>query len=66
MWAFRESDLDIVKVYDILNSSSGSLSNIFGTYNRELLWEREEVKELTVEEISKLLGYKVRVVGGHE
>ena len=61
-----ESDLDIVKVYDVANNQSPNLDSLLSTYNRELLWEREEVKELTVEEISKLLGYKVRVVGGHE
>lgn len=33
--------------------------------DRKLLWKREEVKELTVEEISKLLGYPVKVVGGN-
>lgn len=33
---------------------------------RELLWKREErkVKQLTLEEISELLGYEVEIVGG--
>ena len=30
---------------------------------RKLLWERKEAKKLTVNEISKLLGYEVEIVG---
>lgn len=29
----------------------------------ELIWKREEVKELTVDEVSEKLGYKVKIVG---
>ena len=32
----------------------------------ELIWERPEVKELTINEISKLLGYAIKVVGGEK
>lgn len=32
----------------------------------DLLWQREEVKEMTVDEISELLGYKVKIVGGKD
>ena len=29
----------------------------------KLIWKREEVKELTVDEVSEKLGYKVKIVG---
>lgn len=50
--------LDIVEVYDVKSILD------FDIIYRKLLWKREEVKELTVGEISKLLGYKVKIVDG--
>ena len=32
-------------------------------YSEDVLWERETVREMTVDEISKELGYPVKVVG---
>ena len=61
-----DTDLDIVKVYDIASDVGYTLEDLLVADNRVLLWEREEVKELTVDEISKLLGYKVKVVGGKD
>jgi hypothetical protein len=54
---------DIVKVYDLPDYTS----NYLDVKNRELLWKREEeeveVEELTVDEISEKLGYKIKVIG---
>lgn len=32
--------------------------------NGNVIWEREEVREMTIEEISKVLGYEVKIVKG--
>ena len=55
---YDSNDLDIIKVYDISKLSYILNMNIVG----ELIWERKEEKELTVEEISELLGYTIKVV----
>lgn len=58
-------EYDIVKVWGLIKSTD-NYHNVFttNTASRDLLWEREpEAKKLTVDEISKLLGYKVEVVG---
>lgn len=55
-----DSSLDIVKVY---KSRSHWFDDMFNDYYLELIWERKEVKELTIEEIEKELGYKIKVVG---
>lgn len=66
---------DIMKVYDLPTTnlySHRSLEcgddndGIYSREDRDLLWQREEVKELTVDEISELLGYKVKVVGSNK
>ena len=59
------NEYKIVKVWGLIKSTD-RYSNVFTTNpeGRDLLWEREpEAKKLTVDEISKLLGYKVEVVG---
>ena len=41
------------------------LTDLVGLYNeigKVTIWEREEVKEITVAEIEKILGYKVKIV----
>lgn len=53
---------DIMEVYDFPKYSADLLNS--DIKYRELLWQREEVKEMTVEEISKELGYKVKIIGG--
>ena len=62
---FYPERFDIVKVWGLIMSTD-KYHNVFTTNieGRDLLWEREpEAKKLTVDEISKLLGYKVEVVG---
>lgn len=50
---------DIVEVYSTPNDYKVFS---FDISKRELLWERKEVKEMTVAEISEALGYDVKIV----
>ena len=52
--------LDIDEVYGY--TLCGYEAHKFEVDNRELLWEREEVKEMTIEDIQKALGHKIKVV----
>ena len=60
-----ENKNDIYSINKVYSIATNYGLGILNTHTRELLWKREEVKELTVDEISELLGYKVRVVGGN-
>lgn len=57
---------NIIRVYE---TKIPKLNDIFKTKNLTLIWERpskpveEPVKEMTIEEIEKLVGCKVKVVG---
>lgn len=53
-------DHDIMKVYGRVQS----FYKVNATKN--LLWERKEIKKMTLEEIEKALGYPVKVVTDHE
>lgn len=58
--AYGFKNLDIMKVYArIYNFDMVSNPKV-------LLWERKEVKEMTVSEIEHVLGYSVKVVADHE
>ena len=46
---------DYTTLYDICNGSDA--------YDEYIVWERPSVKEMTVDEISKALGYEVKVIG---
>ncbi len=48
--------LDIVKVFEVHPTDA------FSGEDKKLIWEREETKEMTVAEISKKLGFDVKVV----
>ena len=54
------SGYDIMEVYG-LPKHAMYVHNI-NTEGRELLWKREEVKEMTVEQIEKELGYTIKVI----
>lgn len=58
-------DYDIMKVWSLIKRTERYYKACTAELEgRDLLWEREpEAKKLTVDEISKLLGYKVEVVG---
>lgn len=54
---------DIVKVYD----NTAKLGNgIFDITQRNLLWEEKEdvIKEMTIDEIQKELGYEIKIIKG--
>lgn len=52
--------INIIEVYGY--TRYGLNAHKFEIGNRELLWKREEVKEMTIEEIQKVLGHKIKVV----
>jgi hypothetical protein len=52
---------DIMEVYSLSNDIT-SLDFLFITDYRNLLWKREKVKEMTLDEIEKALGHKVKIV----
>lgn len=60
----RMPNLDIMKVYSLSKYATYSLS--FDEHDRGLIWERVGPKEMTVEQIEKELGYKIKIVGGNE
>lgn len=39
-----------------------NFENVFNKDNLVLLWERPEKKEMTIEEIEKELGYKIKII----
>jgi hypothetical protein len=51
---------DIMKVYDTIGVTN--LHNIFSDENLILIWERQEVEEMTLEEVCKLLGKEIKIV----
>ena len=63
--AKKPAQYDIMKVWGLIHGNENYI-NVFTTddlVNRDLLWERKEPKKLTVDEVSKLLGYEVEIVG---
>ena len=59
---FEDEEWDIMEIYRPTRSTS--LSNLLKEPSLycELVWERTEKKEMTVAEISKALGYEVKIV----
>lgn len=55
------SSKDIIEVYGLVNDYYNPYR--ISIDGRPLLYKRTDPKELTVEQISKLLGYEVKVVG---
>lgn len=54
---------DIMAVYGLVKDTGFYGRALLATTDyRKLLWERKEVKKLTVEEISAMLGYEVEIV----
>lgn len=62
-YAELNPDKDIVKVWDRINHA-GYVDDAFttNTANRHLVWQRDDAKRMTLEEIGKVLGHKVEVV----
>ena len=59
---FEDEEWDIMFIYEPVRSTS--LSNLLKNPSLycELAWKRNEKKEMTVAEISKALGYEVKIV----
>lgn len=55
---------EIVAVYNIKADELDDISDVFADMCLATIWRREEVKEMTVKEIEKQLGYKVKIVDG--
>ena len=53
---------DIVKIWGLSEYAHKVFS--FTTDTRELLWEREEKKKMTIAEIEAALGYEVEIISG--
>ena len=55
---------DYTTIKKVYLSHSKNLSTYCDNDNLTLLWERDEAKEMTITEIEKELGYKVKIVDG--
>jgi hypothetical protein len=56
------NDFDIIAVYEVENDGHNLIDILKGKTLKKL-WQREEVKEMTVEDIEKVVGHKVKVIG---
>ena len=56
---YKEYDIMLV---ELVNHPYDFIKDLDNVKITKTLWERQEVKELTVAEISKLLGYEVKIV----
>lgn len=54
----KDEDWDIVRVF---RSHAHRLPELFQNDKLELIWERQKVKEMTLAEIEKELGYKIKL-----
>lgn len=58
-------NFDIIRVFKVKNNSVNSFEHIFKDENLELIWERNEIKHMTVDEIreklEELTGEKIEV-----
>ena len=63
---YKNKEFDIMKVYKVKIENLRKLSDILKHENLELIWERIEVKHMTVdemrEELEKLTGEKIEVI----
>lgn len=62
---YPNSDYDIVKVFTVGESIGWLFLNKNGL-NYKLIWERNEPKEMTIAEIEKELGHKIKIVGDED
>lgn len=53
-------ELDIMQVYGFVNNPTNT--TIVSTDDRNILWERERKKKMTIAQIEDILGYKIEVV----
>ncbi len=55
---YNNKDFDVMKIYE---SHFCLLDGVFNESNLSLIWEREEVEEMTLEEICNALGKKIKI-----
>lgn len=58
---YWDSNLDIIKVFDKVNTFS-KLSE--KDLSKTILWERKEIKEVTMKEIAEKFGCEVKIIDG--
>ena len=56
---YFNKDFDVMKIY---TSKAFTLNNLFNDKYLECIWERKEPKKMTLEQISKALGYEVEII----
>ena len=54
-------DFDIMRIFE---SKARTLSGVFEPIYLTSVWRRREAKEMTLEEIEKILGYPIKIVKG--
>lgn len=59
--SFGNKERDIMKVYNDV----WALEDIYNT-NRDVLWERSEVKEVTMKEVCEKFGCEVKIISEEE
>ncbi len=57
----NDNDFDIIAVYEVDGYGNGLIDILKGN-DLNKLWQREETKEMTLSQISKELGYDIKVV----
>ena len=58
-----ESTHDNYSIIAVYNDHFMNHGVVFSTAGRKLLWKYENEKEMTVSEIEKILGFKIKIVG---
>lgn len=68
MYGDNDSDWDIMEVCEpVFYPNLSNYDEAFcGLNNNNVIWKREQPKELTVGQIEKILGYKIKVVADKE
>ena len=56
---YFNKDFDVMKIY---TSKAFILNNLFNDNYLECIWERKELKKMTLAQISKALGYEVEII----
>lgn len=62
----EDEDFDIMKIYEFKKPASKFSVQKYCEQCLTLVWERTEQKEMTMAELEKELGYKVKIVKEHE
>lgn len=58
----RNKEYDVVRIYSAADFSCMEFLGEMLSMAKEVVWERQEAREITIEEIEKELGYKIKIV----